>query len=278
VRPEPDAGERSVYQRSIGGERSVHRPVVVAHLSDLHLGAHDPAAVDSIGADVAAARPDLTVVTGDLTMRARPAEFRKARELLDRLPGPVLTVLGNHDLPLGSWRRVLRPYGRWLSMIDADPEPIRSAGGVTALGLNSMPWWRWKNGRVDARQAGLVARTLGAAANGNVRVLALHHPPLATGTARLFGASRLLAAARHARVDLVLAGHTHVPDVRVIGRQVFVVAGTATSLRTRGTACSWSLISVDRGETVVRERHLGPDGWHVGRVVTVRAGSVVRQR
>jgi 3',5'-cyclic AMP phosphodiesterase CpdA len=252
--------------------------VVVAHLSDLHLGAHDPDAADSVAADVAAARPDLTVVTGDLTMRARPGEFRQARELLDRLPGPVLAVLGNHDVPLGSWQRVLRPYDRWLNSIDADPEPIRRGEGVTALGLNSMPWWRWKNGRVDDRQAGVVARTLGTVPNGDVRVLALHHPPLATGTARLFGAARLLAAARHARVDLVLAGHTHVPDVRVVGRQVFVVAGTATSRRTRGTPCSWSLISVDRGETVVRERHLGPDGWQVGRMVTVRAGVVVRQR
>ncbi|GIE30675.1 metallophosphoesterase [Actinoplanes italicus] len=206
-------------------------------------------------------------------MRARPGEFRRARELLDALPGPVLAVLGNHDLPLGSWRRVLRPYDRWLSMIDADPEPIRRAEGVTALGLTSMPWWRWKNGRVGDREAGVVARTLGTVPNGDVRVLALHHPPLATGTARLFGAPRLLAAARHARVDLVLAGHTHVPDVRVIGRQVFVVAGTATSLRTRGTPCSWSLISVDRGDTVVRERHFGPGGWRVHRVVSVSAGA-----
>jgi 3',5'-cyclic AMP phosphodiesterase CpdA len=257
---------------------AVNRPVIVAHLSDLHLGAHDPAALDSVAADVAAARPDLTVVTGDLTMRARTAEFRQARDLLDRLPGPVLAVPGNHDLPLGSWRRVLHPYDRWLNGIDADPEPIRHAEGVTALGLNSMPPWRWKNGRIDDRQAGVVARTLGTVPDGNVRVLALHHPPLATGTARLWGASRLLAAARHARVDLVLAGHTHVPDVRVAGRQVFVVAGTATSRRTRGTPCSWSLISLDRGETAVRERHFGPGGWQVGRVVTVRAGVVVHQR
>jgi 3',5'-cyclic AMP phosphodiesterase CpdA len=217
-------------------------------------------------ADVTAARPDLVVVTGDLTMRARESEFRQARELLGRLPGPVLAVTGNHDLPLTSWRRVLGPYRRWNTWIDDDPQPIRRAGAVTALGLNSMPWWRWKNGRVGARQAGDVVRVLGAAPAGDVRLLALHHPPLATGTAALIGRERLLGAVRDARVDLVLAGHTHVPDVRVRGETVFVVAGTATSRRLRGTGCSWSLIRVDAGQIVVRERVLGPDGWRTGRV------------
>ncbi|MFC4068721.1 metallophosphoesterase family protein, partial [Actinoplanes subglobosus] len=251
---------------------SMNRPAVVAHLSDLHIGAHYGYAVDSIVADVTAARPDLVVVTGDLTMRARTEEFRQARELLGRLPGPLLAVTGNHDLPLASWRRVLRPYHRWNSWIDADPQPIRRAAAVTALGLSSMPRWRWKNGRVSARQAGEVTRVLGGAPDGDVRLLALHHPPLATGTAALIGRERLLSAVRAARVDLVLAGHTHVPDVRTHDGTVFVVAGTATSRRLRGTGCSWSLITVRPGQVSVCERVLGPDGWRTGRVAdSVRA-------
>ncbi|MDI6105254.1 metallophosphoesterase [Actinoplanes sp. NEAU-A12] len=249
------------------------RPVVVAHLSDLHLGAHDPAAVASVVADVAAARPALTVITGDSTMRARAGEFRQVRELIDRLPGPVLTVTGNHDLPLVSWRRLLRPYARFTRWIDADLDPARDVPGITALGLQSMPRWRWKNGRVTARQAAAVVRILGGSPAADVRVLALHHPPLATGTGRLIGRSRLLEAIRAARVDLVLAGHTHIPDVRVRGRQVFVVAGTAASRRTRGTPCSWSLIRVGPDEVVVRERYLHEGAWRVGRVVRARPGS-----
>ncbi|BEL03802.1 metallophosphoesterase [Actinoplanes sichuanensis] len=244
----------------------MNRPAVVAHLSDLHLGAHYGYAVDSIVADVTAARPDLVVVTGDLTMRARTEEFRQAKELLERLPGPVLAVTGNHDLPLTSWRRVLRPYDRWNSWIDADPQPIRRVAGVTALGLSSMPRWRWKNGRITARQTDEVVRVLGAVPSGDVRLLALHHPPLATGTAALIGRERLLDAVRDARVDLVLAGHTHVPDVTFRAGTAFVVAGTATSRRLRGTGCSWSLISVRPGEVTVRERVLGPDGWRPGRI------------
>jgi 3',5'-cyclic AMP phosphodiesterase CpdA len=249
-------------------------PVVVAHLSDLHLGAHDRRAVESVVDDVARARPVLTVVTGDSTMRARTGEFRRARELLDRLPGPVLTVTGNHDLPLVSWRRVLRPYARYRSWIDADLDPDRRVLGLTALGLQSMPRWRWKNGWVSARQAATVTRVLGGAPDGDLRLLALHHPPLATGTARLLGRDRLLDVIRAAHVDLVLAGHTHVPEVRAHppGGPVFVVAGTSVSRRTRQhIGCSWSLISAHRGEVVVRERYLRDDRWVTGRIVTVPA-------
>jgi 3',5'-cyclic AMP phosphodiesterase CpdA len=249
--------------------------VVVAHVSDLHLGAHHEDAVDSLVVDVAAARPDLTVVTGDSTMRARTAEFEQVRELLDRLPGPVLAVTGNHDLPLFSTQRVLDPYARHQRWIDADLDPVVRVPGLTALGLQSMPRWRWKNGLVTAGQAASVAGVLGGAPEGDVRLLALHHPPLATGTARIIGRRRLLGAVRAARVDLVLAGHTHVPDVRTAqqARPVFVVAGTATSRRVRGTARSWSLISADRGEIVVRERFCGRSGWHTGRIVSFPASA-----
>ncbi|MGO8862107.1 MAG: metallophosphoesterase family protein [Acidimicrobiales bacterium] len=73
---------------------------VVVHLSDLHLGAHIDALAESLLADVWDRRPDLVVVSGDLTQRARRGQFSDARELLNSLPSPVLAVLGNHDLPL----------------------------------------------------------------------------------------------------------------------------------------------------------------------------------
>jgi 3',5'-cyclic AMP phosphodiesterase CpdA len=105
--------------------------IVVAHVSDLHLGAHDPKAVAGLAAEVAAFRPDLTVVSGDHTMRARPREFGQVAALLDDLPHPLLVVPGNHDLPLVSPLRLLDPYGRyraWLGHHDA----CRAGGGRRA--------------------------------------------------------------------------------------------------------------------------------------------------
>ncbi|GGQ48844.1 metallophosphoesterase family protein [Couchioplanes azureus] len=244
--------------------------LVVAHLSDLHLGAHDPQAVESVVADVAAVRPALTVVTGDCTMRARVRQFRQARELLDRLPGPLLVVPGNHDVPLVSVARLVAPYRRYRRLVQPGLDPVVRLPGLTALGLHSAPAWRWKSGRVSRRQGDAVATVLGAAPSGSVRLLALHHPPRATGLARVAGRGRLFRALAAARVDLLLAGHTHVPAaglVRVPGtrhRLVEVVAGTAVSRRTRGVGRSWTVIRVDGQGIAVEERLETASGWCPG--------------
>ena len=99
--------------------------VTIAHVSDLHLGAHSPAAVRDLPADVAAARPTVTVVTGDLTMRARAGQFRQARAVIDALPEPRLVVGGNHDIPLWNVvKRLTRPYAEYRTWLDGDLDPV----------------------------------------------------------------------------------------------------------------------------------------------------------
>jgi 3',5'-cyclic AMP phosphodiesterase CpdA len=249
--------------------------VVVAHVSDLHLGAHVPAAVDTLAADVAAVAPDLTVVTGDCTMRARTGQFRQARTLIDRLPAPRLVVLGNHDVPLFSVARLVAPYARYRVAIEPRLDLCVDVAGLRALGLESMPRWRWKGGRVSRRQVDLVRSVLGDAPPGVARLLALHHPPLVHGPARIVGRDALARALADARVDVVLAGHTHQPATRCVDvtgsgaahRLVEVVAGTATSRRVRGTARSWTVIRIDPAAIVVEERYERDGAWCAGRSV-----------
>jgi predicted phosphodiesterase len=99
----------------------------------------------------------------------------------------------------------------------------------------------------------------------------MHHPPRAAGLAHVAGRGRLLRALAAARVDLVLAGHTHVPDSRRVElpgtshRPVEVVAGTATSRRIRGTGRSWTIVRVDGDATVVEERCQSECGWRTER-------------
>jgi 3',5'-cyclic AMP phosphodiesterase CpdA len=251
------------------------RPVVIAHLSDLHLGAHLTDIAEALVHDVHAAAPTVTVITGDLTMRARTAQFSAAADLLQRLPTPRLTVLGNHDVPLLSARRLTDPYRPYQDGMRLELDPVLDADGVRVLGLASMPRWRWKSGGVSRRQAEAVRRVLGAGQAGAappeaVRVLALHHPVSASGLATLAGRRRLLTALVEARVELVLAGHTHVPgatflELGAAGRSWRVletVAGTATSSRLRGTGRSWTLLRVDPSAITVEERcESGSGGW-----------------
>jgi hypothetical protein len=109
--------------------------VVLAHVSDLHAGTHLSPAAAALPADVAGTDPALTVLTGDLTLRARPAQLAAARALLDRLPAPRLVVIGNHDVPLLDLRsRLLHPYDRYRSAIDPDLDPVCDLPGLRVLG------------------------------------------------------------------------------------------------------------------------------------------------
>src|SRR3954463_9092729 len=117
----------------------------LAHLSDLHFGRVDPAAVEGLVRSPEAARPDLIVVSGDFTQSARTGEFRAARAFLDRLPAPTFAVPGNHDLP--QWDPVERlrrapaphppPSAPPPGSAARGPEPVWSDAELAVVGMKS---------------------------------------------------------------------------------------------------------------------------------------------
>ena len=168
-------------------------------------------------ADIWDHRPDLVVVSGDLTQRARRDQFTRARAFLDRLPAPVLTVMGNHDVPLFDLpRRLVSPTGRYQTYVTPSLDPVFDLPDLVAVGLDSMPAWRWKAGHVSSRQADLARDTLGRSPKGAWRVLVTHHPVLPANLSALRGRQHLVDACDQAGVALFLSGHTHTARVDVV--------------------------------------------------------------
>jgi 3',5'-cyclic AMP phosphodiesterase CpdA len=200
----------------------------LAHLSDLHFGRVDQAAVDGLLRSLEDARPDLVVVSGDFTQSARTEEFVAARAFLDRLPAPTFAVPGNHDLP--QWNpveRLARPYDRYRRFIGRELEPVWSDAELGLVGVKSprrLP--RDLNraaGRVGERQLERVLARLDAMPPELVRIVVVHHPlllpevpPRRPLPAHAFtrGAGRALAAFARHRVRLVLSGHLHLSYAR----------------------------------------------------------------
>jgi 3',5'-cyclic AMP phosphodiesterase CpdA len=72
-------------------------------------------------------RPDVVVVSGDLTQRAKSEQFEEARAWLDTLPGPQIIVPGNHDISLYNvFRRFVLPLDRYKRYITDDLDPSTS--------------------------------------------------------------------------------------------------------------------------------------------------------
>lgn len=215
---------------------------VLLQVSDPHFGTEQPVVVEALVALACQQRPDLVVLSGDITQRARPAQFRAARAFIDRLGAPVLAIAGNHDLPLlNGWARLWRPYARYAAAFGADLEPVHRSPDLLVVGVNTTRVWRHKDGEISPQQVDRVARLMEAAEPAQLRVVVVHQPIAVTRAQdrpnRLHGHAAALQRWAAGGADLVMGGHIHLPYVMALhdlARPMWVVqAGTAVSSRVR---------------------------------------------
>jgi 3',5'-cyclic AMP phosphodiesterase CpdA len=215
---------------------------VLLQISDTHFGTEQGAVVEALGALAHQQRPDVVVLSGDITQRARPDQFRAARAFVDRLGAPVLAVPGNHDIPLFDlWARLRRPYGRYCAAFGTDLEPVHRSPDLLVVCVNTTRTWRHKDGEVSALQIDRVARLVERADAAQLRVVVVHQPIAVTRAEdepnRLRGHAAALQRWAEAGADLVIGGHIHLPYVmplQGLARPLWAVqAGTAVSSRMR---------------------------------------------
>ncbi len=215
---------------------------ILLQISDPHFGTEQPPVVEALATLARLQRPDLLVLSGDITQRARPAQFQAARAFTDRLGGPVLAVPGNHDIPLFDlWARLRRPYARHIAAFGDDLEPVHSSHDLMVVCVNTTRAWRHKHGEVSGLQVNRVARLLAGAGAAQLRVVVVHQPVAVTRAEDVPNLLRGHAAALHrwaaAGADLLMGGHIHLPYVMSLhglARPMWAVqAGTAVSSRLR---------------------------------------------
>lgn len=160
----------------------------LAHLSDFHLGipSRGSLAVDGAVNWVAARKPDLVLITGDLL--ARPGGAARLRDLIARLP-PVYAVLGNHD-----YADSRDPFSKPVGEVDLGRGRLLADEAVTVdlrgrrvqlVGVDPRTYMRY-----EARPWEL------ADPEADLRILLSHFP-------------RIVDRMPTGIFDLVLAGHMH---------------------------------------------------------------------
>jgi len=188
-------------------------------------------AVDALVKDMAQQRPDHIALTGDLVNLGLPSELAAARSFLEDLGSPdeVSVVPGNHDIyvPLrrdpgvARWRDYMASdaFGREIMAgirVRRDGFPyVRRRGRIALIGLNSslpMPPFV-AAGLLGGEQLTALERILGLIRQrGLVRVVMIHHPPLAGLASRrrgLHDAQLFADVLARSGAELVLHGHNH---------------------------------------------------------------------
>jgi 3',5'-cyclic AMP phosphodiesterase CpdA len=244
----------------------------IVHLSDLHFGRVDQDLLRPLQELVTRLAPDVVVVSGDLTQRAKTEEFKAARAWLDTLPGPQIVVPGNHDIPLynvaSRFITPLRKYTRYVTL-DLAPEYVDDE--IAVLGINTARSLTFKDGRVNKEQLAQMRQRMSAVSPDHTRIIVTHHPfdlPDTFDKDDLVDrAPMAMQAFSECGVDVLLAGHLHSSHAgnsagryKISGYAALVVqAGTATSTRGRGESNSFNVLRIEPDDVQV-ERYSWVEG------------------
>lgn len=239
----------------------------LAHISDLHFGTAIPAAVNGLLAALAEIRPNLVVVSGDFTQRAKAWQFEEAQRLLHQIRAPKLMVPGNHDIPLFNlWDRFFNSTEKYRRFISPDLDPGFHDEEMIVLGINTARSLTGKNGRVSHRQMQLIRDSFCAAPPDIWKILVTHHPFIAppgkTGDSAVGRAEETFLRIEGCIPDLALAGHyhmsyiggTHCVYTASKGSTLVIQAGTAVSTRTRLEQNAFNVIVLEGGIVSVEVR------------------------
>lgn len=247
----------------------------ILHISDVHFGPpHLSRVSQGVLEFIERHRPSLVVLSGDLTQRAKPEQFREARAFVDSIPVPVIVVPGNHDVPLYRvWERVFSPFGAYRKHFSEELEPAFRDDELLIVGINTAFNWTIKEGRIKLRRLLEVAKIIQDTPASLFKIVVAHHhliPPPNFGSQRVLGnAYEAIDLFSSVGVDMILSGHQHQTYIGNSeefypkkGRPPLVIlhSGTTTSRRGRGAerernSCNW--VRVDERSMIVSHYR-----WH----------------
>lgn len=224
--------------------------MLIAQLSDVHAGGtrYRQELLRTAIAEINAAGPDLVVIAGDLTDDGYPDQYPLAKEELSAFAArQIVRVPGNHDARNVGYLHFEDAFGA------RDSRLRLGLGGLDVAVVavdSSKP--DLDEGEIGREHYGWIEEGF-AGAGTDLRVFVCHHhlmPIPGTGRERnqVRDAGDVLALLRRCEVDLVLAGHRHVPYVWPVAGMLLVHSGTVSTLRTRGfPQPAYNLIEVAEG-------------------------------
>jgi len=234
----------------------------IAHISDIHYGQVGfNADILSLCIDeLNALDPDITIITGDLSMNGLKKEIESVFEILKEIGTEKFVVPGNHDARNVGYLAFERLFGNRYSerVIDEiqilccdSSEPDLDTGQIGREGQ------RWLREKLEK-------------ANAGYKIIALHHhliPIPLTGRERgeLYDAGDVLKLIYDEGVNLVLNGHKHVPHNWIMesssGFTVFSTAGSVSSDKLKADYLNcYNIIDLSDNRIKIELKNIGKEG------------------
>ena len=225
----------------------------IIQISDLHFGFHNPLIIEPFLKDLSQLKPDLILISGDLTQRAKISQFKSLKIFLDCLPVPLLIVPGNHDIPLHNlFLRLLNPFKHYKHYVSPHLDMSFSNKEVNILGVNSVTPLKIKDGKLPKKTIQRIKSHF-SKDSGQLNILffhhnlnyfsGMHHP--------LNNAEEFINYLKESPIHIVCTGHLHYCTVKVItknkhGNCIILHAGSLLCRRGKDKLNSFYVIDTQQ--------------------------------
>jgi len=245
----------------------------ILHFADIHFGVEDEAALARLDATIESLKPDVSVISGDITQTGSEAEFEAAAHWIEQLAGPKIITAGNHDTPMyGIVDRILKPFDRYVEYIDPFDEGLFEDENVIIQSMNTARGVQmkldWSVGVVNLDELDKKITRFQQSDWGKLRLLNVHHPfiyppesPLQKTTDNGPEGLKRLA---NGNCDMVLSGHVHVPFVierKPGGSELLSISSGTLSTRRRDNNPAFNHIHVDADEVAITMVEFSDDDY-----------------
>ena len=203
----------------------------IVQLSDIHVGAQFREAVfDQVIEELNSLKPDVVIITGDLTNEGLKEQYEKCKTLISKINvDRIIAISGNHDYRNTGYLH-FKKYFPFQTINELSDDVVLITIGTARPDRDE--------GEVGHRQTLWLERTM-KKYKERIKILAMHHHLIGipdTGSDRLtiIDAGDVLRATLASDVDLVLCGHKHRPWLWDFNKLLIANAGSVSSERVRG--------------------------------------------
>lgn len=241
----------------------------ILHISDLHFGRIHPPAIESLQQVLLRQEKkiDLIVMTGDWTQRARLSQFKEAANFIAQVQAPILTVPGNHDIPLYNvMMRWFAPFYQYNRYIDPHTKSVFLSDKLVIVGVSTVHPRRAVEGTLTVKDVDRVQKYFSQASPAAVKVIACHHPIVEPSGKIELRPESLAHRILDLKPDIILSGHSHLHRVESVATKngnsvLHISAGSALSSRLRGEANNFHILEFSQGNLTVETFFLSENGF-----------------
>lgn len=227
---------------------------IIFHLSDLMIDNHVTETLHVLLGEISDQKPDLVIISGDITRKGRTKNFEIAQGLIQSLNVPVFAVSGDKDIQAFS---LMDPFKNFRAFISPIQDCVYEDNQVYVVGINTarplIPHWKWSNGMVSQDQIQFVHNQFRQAENEKVRIFVCHHPLVRAGKgggdSLVWGSTDILNALQDQQVDLVLTSYAKdimfLPDVDAPSGPVMIGCSTGCVNAKKQSRAGYNIIHIN---------------------------------